>query len=319
MDRIKEINERLEEIRGMLEDDEKRGGTKFSDLEKEVRELKEEKSEIEAKQRMLDDKEEKEERSLHEQAHQGGEERNIIQPTDEQREAFQKYLETREIDGGALKTDSGFVVIPEQVVTEIMKLKEMEFNLDQYVTVKSVGYGSGKYPVIRQSEVAALPEVAELEENPKLAVKPFYNLGYDIKTYRGYFLVSREAIEDAAVNVLAELMTWMARTIASTRNAAIIKAVKEGTPGEEGKTLKLQTIQASGIDGIKDAINLNLKPNYEHNVAIVSQTAFAELDKMKDNEGNYLLQKDVKEPTQKRLLGAQVVVLPDEMLGEKPG
>lgn len=319
MNRLEEINKRLEEIRGMLEDDEKRGDTKFSDLEKEVRELKEEKSEIEAKQRMLDDKEEKEERSLHEQAHQGGEERNIIQPNDEQREAFQKYLETREIDGGALKTDSGFVVIPEQVVTEIMKLKEMEFNLDQYVTVKSVGYGSGKYPVIRQSEVAALPEVAELEENPKLAVKPFYNLGYDIKTYRGYFLVSREAIEDAAVNVLAELMTWMARTIASTRNAAIVKAIKSGTPGEEGKTLKLATITAEGIDGIKDAINLNLKPNYEHNVAIVSQTAFAELDKMKDNEGNYLLQKDVKEPTQKRLLGAQVVVLPDEMLGEKPG
>lgn len=319
MNRLKEINKRLEEIRGMLEDDEKRGDTKFSDLEKEVRELKEEKAEIEAKQRMLDDEEGKEDRTLIEQAHQGGEEIRTIQPTDEQREAFQKYLETREIDGGALKTDSGFVVIPEQVVTEIMKLKEMEFNLDQYVTVKSVGYGSGKYPVIRQSEVAALPEVAELEENPKLAVKPFYNLGYDIKTYRGYFLVSREAIEDAAVNVLAELMTWMARTIASTRNAAIVKAIKEGTPGEEGKTLKLQTIQASGIDGIKDAVNLNLKPNYEHNVAIVSQTAFAELDKMKDNEGNYLLQKDVKEPTQKRLLGAQVVVLPDEMLGEKPG
>ncbi|API92712.1 MULTISPECIES: phage major capsid protein [unclassified Virgibacillus] len=320
MNRLEEINKRLEEIRGMLEDDEKRGDTKFSDLEKEVRELKEEKAEIEAKQRMLDDEEQgKEDRTLIEQAHQSGEEIRTIQPTNEQREAFQKYLETREIDGGALKTDSGFVVVPEQVVTEIMKLKEKEFNLDQYVTVKSVGYGSGKYPVVRQSEVAALPEVAELEENPKLAVKPFYNLGYDIKTYRGYFLVSREAIEDAAVNVLSELMTWMARTIASTRNAAIVKAIKEGTPGEEGKTLKLQTIQASGIDGIKDAINLNLKPNYEHNVAIVSQTAFAELDKMKDNEGNYLLQKDVKETTQKRLLGAKVVVLPDEMLGEKPG
>ncbi|MCR1834977.1 phage major capsid protein [Oceanobacillus caeni] len=319
MNRLQEIENRLAEIREMLENDEKRGDTKFSDLEKEVRELKEEKAEIEARQRMLENnKEQKEDRTLIEQSHQG-EQRQVIEPTDEQREAFQNYLETREIDGGALKTDSGFVVIPEQVVTEIMKLKEMEFNLDQYVTVKSVGYGSGKYPVIRQSEVAALPEVAELEENPKLAVKPFYNLGYDIKTYRGYFLVSREAIEDAAVNVLAELMTWMARTIASTRNAAIVKAIKEGTPGEEGKTLKLQTIQASGIDGIKDAVNLNLKPNYEHNVAIVSQTAFAELDKMKDNEGNYLLQKDVKEPTQKRLLGAQVVVLPDEMLGEKPG
>src|SRR5699024_6470430 len=104
--------------------------------------------------------------------------------------------------------------------------KEKEYNLDKYVTVKNVSYGSGKYPVIRQSEVAALPEVDELADNPKLGVKPFYNLAYDIKTHRGYFLVSRETIEDAAVNVLSELMTWMARTIAATRNAAIIKAIK---------------------------------------------------------------------------------------------
>ncbi|GGB56810.1 phage capsid protein [Lentibacillus populi] len=323
MNRLQEIEARLAEIREMLDNDEKRGDAKFSDLEKEVRDLKEEKEEIEARERMMDEQNgdegqgqgEDEARSFAGQAHQPGQ--TMIQPNNEQREAFQKYLETREIDGGALKTDSGFVVVPEQIVTEIMKLKEKEFNLDQYVTVKSVGYGSGKYPVVRQSEVAALPEVAELEENPKLAVKPFYNLGYDIKTYRGYFLVSREAIEDAAVNVLSELMTWMARTIASTRNAAIVKAIKSGTPGEEGKKLKLATITAEGIDGIKDAINLNLKPNYEHNVAIVSQTAFAELDKLKDNQGNYLLQSDVKEPTQKRLLGAAVVVLPDEMLGEK--
>ncbi len=318
MNRLQEIENRLAEIREMLDNEEKRGDAKFTDLENEVRELKAEKAEIEAKQRMLDDKgDEKEERSMQEQAHQGGEERTLIEPTDEQREAFKAYLETREIDGGSLKTDSGFVVIPEQIVLEIMKLKEVEFNLDQYVTVKQVGYGSGKYPVVRQSEVAALPEVAELEENPKLAVRPFYELGYDIKTYRGYFRVSREAIEDAAVNILAELMTWMARTIAATRNAAIIKAIKEGTPGEKGKTLKLATKNAVGIDGIKDAINLNLKPNYEHNVAIVSQTAFATLDKMKDKQGNYLLQPDIKEASQKRLLGAQVVVLPDEMLGAK--
>src|SRR5690625_6818930 len=102
----------------------------------------------------------------------------------------------------------------------------------------------------------------------------------------------------------------MARTIASTRNAAIVKAIKEGTPGEEGKTHKLETINATDIDGIKDAINLNLKPHYEHNVAIVSQTAIRELDKLKDSDGRYLLQEDIKEQSQKRLLGARVVVLP---------
>ncbi|ANS90994.1 Phage capsid protein [Staphylococcus pseudintermedius] len=59
---------------------------------------------------------------------------------------FKAYLESRDdIKGGALKTDSGFVVIPEEIVTDIFKLKEVEFNLDKYVTVKKVTNGSGKY------------------------------------------------------------------------------------------------------------------------------------------------------------------------------
>src|SRR5699024_3988026 len=100
------------------------------------------------------------------------------QVTNEETRTFQNYLETRDISGDNLKTDSGFVVVPEEIVTDILKLKEKEFNLDQYVTVKQVSYGSGKYPVVRQSEVATLPEVEELEENPKLAVKPFFVLRY---------------------------------------------------------------------------------------------------------------------------------------------
>ncbi|AKS69294.1 capsid protein [Staphylococcus schleiferi] len=231
---------------------------------------------------------------------------------------FKAYLESRDdIKGGSLKTDSGFVVIPEEIVTDILKLKEVEFNLDKYVTIKKVTNGSGKYPVVRQSEVAALPEVEELAENPELAVKPFFELAYDIKTRRGYFRISREAIEDSQINVLQELKLWLARTIAATRNKTIIDVIQKGGPGEKGGQTKLETIPATGIDGLKDAVNLHIKPNYEHNVAIVSQTMFAKLDKMKDKNGNYLIQPDVKEKSQQRLLGAKIEILPDEMLGDK--
>lgn len=237
---------------------------------------------------------------------------------------FKKYMETRaDIPGGSLKKDSGFVVIPEEIVNDILKLKEVEFNLDQYVTVKSVQNGSGKYPVVRQSQVAALPEVDELNENPELAVKPFFQLAYDIKTHRGYFRISREAIEDSKVDVLGELKQWMARTIAATRNQAIINVIKNGGPGEDGENTKIASEEVSGatsketIDGLKDAINKHIIPNYEHNVAIVSQTGFNTLDKLADKEDRYLIQPDIKETSAKRLLGAKVIVLPDEMLGEK--
>lgn len=237
---------------------------------------------------------------------------------------FKHYIETRaDIPGGSLKTDSGFVVIPEEIVTDILKLKEVEFNLDQYVTVKKVENGSGKYPVVRQSQVAALPEVEELAENPELAVKPFFQLAYDIKTHRGYFRISREAIEDSKIDVLGELKQWMARTIAATRNQAIINVIKNGGPGEDGENTKIASEEVTGatsketIDGLKDAINKHIIPNYEHNVAIVSQTGFNTLDKLADKEDRYLIQPDIKETSAKRLLGAKVIVLPDEMLGEK--
>ena len=286
------------------------------------------KEEIEKLKKQLEELEVEEEKSEEKEEVQEMEERSILknddfnievpEVTSEEVRAFEAYLqgEKRDIAGGSIKTDSGFVVIPEEIVTDILKLKEFEFNLDQFVTVKKVQNGAGKYPVVRQSAVAALPVVEELAANPELAVKPFFELAYDIKTHRGYFRISREAIEDSKINVLGELKVWLARTIAATRNAAIIDVLKNGGPGEDGQTTKLVAETVTDVDGIKDAINLNIQPNYEHNVAIVSQTAFATLDKLKDKNGNYLMQADIKEATSKRLLGARVVVLPDEMLGE---
>src|SRR5699024_12602365 len=115
-------------------------------------------------------------------------------------------------------TKSGDVEIQEENVTNILKRKKDEFNLDQYVTIKNVKNGSGKYPVVRQSQVAALPEVEDLAANPELAVKPFFQLAYDIKTHRGYFKISREVIEDSKIDVLSGLKQWMAGTITATRN-----------------------------------------------------------------------------------------------------
>ena len=316
---IKEKKEQRDKLReealGLLESDDIEGAQAKKD---EVKKLDAEIAELE---KQLEEAEESDESQKNEEVNVV-EERSISRievpekVTHEEVRAFENYLETRDIAGGSLTTESGFVVIPEEIVTDILKLKEVEFNLDQYVTVKNVQNGSGKYPVVRQSQVAALPEVEELAANPELAVKPFFQLAYDIKTHRGYFKISREAIEDSKIDVLSELKQWMARTIAATRNAAIIDVLKNGGPGEDGATTKIPSQTVSSVDDIKDAININLLPNYEHNVAIVSQSAYATIDKLKDNQGNYLLQPDIKEASAKRLLGARVVILPDEMLGE---
>ncbi|WP_323702023.1 phage major capsid protein [Staphylococcus nepalensis] len=305
-EKIEEIDKRLKEVETKVNEDEGDDKNKDDDKNKQTQEM--------------------EDRNMGNSnfvADPNGFENRTEEDSQEVRD-FKEYIETRaDIPGGSLKTNSGFVVIPEEIVNDILKLKEVEFNLDQYVTVKSVENGMGRYPVVRQSQVSALPEVDELDENPELAVKPFFQLAYDIKTHRGYFRISREAIEDAKVDVLGELKQWMARTIAATRNAAIINVLKNGGPGEDGDNTKIPHESVSGstskdkVDGLKDAINKHIIPNYENNVAIVSQTGFNTLDKLADKEDRYLIQPDIKEGSQKRLLGAKVVVLPDEMLGEK--
>lgn len=237
----------------------------------------------------------------------------------ELRSDFKVFLETRSIPGGSLKTDSGFVVIPEEIVEDILKIKEVEYNLDQYVTVKKVANGAGKYPVVRQGAVTPLPTVAELAINPELAVSPFFELRYEISTHRGYFLVSKEAIEDAKVDIMSELTEWIGRLIAATRNAAILNALTTGTPGIEGETLTIEKVDAVGVDGLKDAVNLRILPNYGHNVALMNQSAFNELDKLKDGNGRYLLQDDVKEGSGRRLLGARVDVVSDAALPSAGG
>src|SRR5699024_5510494 len=194
---LKDAREKLkEEAASLLESD------KVDESEAKRDEIKKLDGEIAELEKELKEKEESDES-------QKDEEENVVEErsisrievpekvTHEEVRAFEKYLETRDIAGGSLTTESRFVDIPEEIVTDILKLKEVEFNLDQYVTVKNVQNGSGKYPVVRQSQVAALPEVEELAANPELAVKPFFQLAYDIKTHRGYFKISRAASEDS--------------------------------------------------------------------------------------------------------------------------
>src|SRR5690625_1706708 len=113
---IEQILARLTEIREMMDDEEKRGDTSFKDLEKEVRDLNEKKSELEAGQRMKEGfgsdenlegegKGEKRDFDPSQFRKVGDDEDN---PKDEERSSLDKYLETRDITEDGLKLDEGY-------------------------------------------------------------------------------------------------------------------------------------------------------------------------------------------------------------------
>lgn len=304
MDRLQEIEARLKEIREMLEDDEKRGDTKFSDLEKEVRELNAEKEEIEARQRMQDQLEGNdnsegaeiiESRSNFRKI--GGEEKPVEQ---EEREAFEGYLETRDITTDGLKTDEGYVVVPEEESKKIIELADDIVSLKQFVTVKPVSNASGKQPV-RTTAKAKLSTVAELAESPAIGVTPFTEVRYDIETKRGYIPYSEEYKQDG-INLVNDLKQFIGEVVINTENDDILT---------ELNTVRTKTVNT--VDELKTLVNTGFSAGKKGRIKfLVSQSVFDNLDRIKDKNGRYLLQESIASETGYKLLGKDVVVLDDE-------
>lgn len=311
--RLGEIDERLNEIREMLGDDEKRGGNKFSDLEKEVRELNTEKEEIEARQRMQgklgkDDNPEgepeggePEKRSNFRKVN--GEEPKT--PEQEEREAFEAYLETRDIETDGLKTDEGYVIIPKDEKKEIIELADDIVSLKKFVTVKPVSTPSGTQPV-RTTAKAKLQTVEELAASPAIGVTPFTEVDYKVKTKRGYIPYSEEYKQDG-VNLVGDLKQFIGEVVTNTENDDILTALN---------TVRGKTVDS--IDKLKTLINTGFSAGKKNRIKILaSQSVFDNLDRIKDKNGRYLLQESVTSSTGYRLLGKEIEVLDDEYFPNK--
>lgn len=312
--RLKEINDRLSEIREMLGDDEKRGENKFSDLEKEVRELNEEKAEVEARQRVQGElgKENKlgddepeggapEERSNFRKV--GGEDKKT--PEQEEREAFESYLETRDIETDGLKTDEGYVIIPEEEKKTIIELADDIVSLKKFVTVKPVSTPSGTQPV-RTTAKAKLSTVAELAESPAIGVTPFTEVDYKVTTKRGYIPYSEEYKQDG-INLVSDLKQFIGEVVTNTENDDILA---------ELSTVREKTVNS--IDELKTLVNTGFRAGKKNRIKfLVSQSVFDNLDRIKDKNGRYLLQESVTSSTGFRLLGKEIEVLDDEYFPNK--
>ncbi len=69
----------------------------------------------------------------------------------------------------------------------------------------------------------------------------------------------------------------------------------------------------TGLDGLKDLVNKEIKKVYPVKF-IISASLYAELDKLKDKNGRYLLQDSITSSSGKMLFGREVVVLDDDMI-----
>ena len=113
-------------------------------------------------------------------------------------------------------------------------------------------------------------------------------------------------MQDTAENIMGYLKKYIAKKTRATRNAFILKAIKDNVKyGTDGSTVKT----VDGIDGLKDVFNVDLDPAITSTSKIyTNQNGLAYLDKLKDSDGNYILQPDPTQKTKKLLFGTYEVV-----------
>lgn len=216
-----------------------------------------------------------------------------------QNSAFEDFLKSGEIRDG-LTTVEGAVVIPKEIL-DIQKVPNDPTQLASYVNRVAVTSGVGSLPVLAKN-TARLASTAELAENPELAKLSLTGVDYKALTYRGVLPVSMEMLQDAP-EIESIVSAYVSEAKALTEQYKIGEVLQ-----------KAAAVAVSDVDGIKDAFNKGLS-NYNR-MFVVSESFFAEIDKIKDADGRYLLQDSITSPSGKQLLGASVVVVADDVLGK---
>lgn len=220
--------------------------------------------------------------------------------------SINQFIRTKGETRDGLTTVGAEAVIPIDKITKPEKQPETVVDLRQHVGRVPVTTGTGSYPILRANK-NKMTSVDELAKNPALAKPEFTKVNYEITTYRGYIPVSQEALDDSDIDLGGLVAEHIQRQSLNTSNAAIAAKLQTAT----AKTV-------TDIDGLKDIVNVTIDPAYNVKF-IASQSFFNELDKMKDNDGRYLLQQDVTVASGYKLLGREVVVMADDVIGTAAG
>ena len=223
------------------------------------------------------------------------------EPDEEDVTVYKNALSTDTTAGASGETGIG-VTVPEDIRTEIIELRRAEDNLEQYVNVEGVTTKTGSRNIEVDADSTPFDNVDEAAEFPDMEEPNFKKITYAIKKKGGILKITAELFEDTAANVMAYINKWIAKKTKATRNAVILKVLDEITSEKE--------LVVSNIDSLKDIFNEKLDPAVAAtSVVITNQSGFNYLDKLKDSDGNYILQKDPTQQTKGKLLFGEYPII----------
>lgn len=203
-------------------------------------------------------------------------------------------------------TPGAGLTIPEDVETRINELIRQFDVLQPLVNVESTATTSGSRVIEVFGDMLELAdiddedaEIADMDE-PKLKT-----IKYEIHRRAGIMKATNSLLKDSDEAIITWLTGWIAKKVAVTRNKAIIKVLN---------TLP-KTVAITNFDSVKDLAEVTLDPAISAIGSFLTNVSgFAALKKVKDAQGNYLLQRDVSQSGAYTVDGKAVTVVSDNWL-----
>lgn len=194
---------------------------------------------------------------------------------------------------------SGGYTVPEDINTRIQELRDAKFSLRSLVTVENVKTNKGSRTYKTRATQTGFAKVGEGGKIGKKAAPKFSRIDYNIEKYGGYFAVTDELLEDSDANIVSTLTKWIADESRVTDNNLILGVLKTK-----------KAVAMTSLDDIKKAKNVTLGSAYNSKI-VTNDDGFQWLDTLKDENGRYLLQPNPTDPTQYRIAGCEVKVVPN--------
>lgn len=242
-----------------------------------------------------------------EELKEGTEMRELHGANESAKDQFAHFLKTGEVTrdntSGGIGLPNGQVLIPQDILPAEHEQHQFP-RLGNLVRQIAVKHTTGKLPVFQPGS-GKLALHTELQSTANSTSPEIKEILWNLKTYTGRYVFTRELMDDSDYNWEAELQSRLVELRDNTEDDLIVTQLTNGITAVKPTNL---------IDDLKLILDSKLKP-YDSNAAsiVLSQSTFAQLDQMKDTEGRPLVQPNVTLGTGNAILGKTVTVVDDTL------
>lgn len=199
-------------------------------------------------------------------------------------------------------TENEGMLVPQDIYTSIRELRRQTQSLENLVNIEKVDKTEGSRIVEKNADIVGFEAVDEEAVFPDMPKPEFTKIPYKLKKLGGILKATQEFYQATFSSIKSYIVKWIAKKGITTRNNLILKAMDDKKDGSK--------VTITDIDSLKDIINTKLDPAILSGTQIITnQDGFNWLDKLKDENGKYILQPDITQKFKYLLFGQYPVIV----------